>query len=245
MNNQEARFILEAYRPDGHDATEPMFAEALAQAEHDPELRAWFERQRKFDATIASKLREFAPPPELRGAILAGVRASQPRRRWWANPMWLAAAAAIALIAAVSVTLTRSRSTKAATELAAFAINDLANAHDEHEGEPPLLAGVQAQLADARLPITTSVGLDLDELQRKNCRSVKVGGRDVFEICFKRDGTWYHLYAARRVDFPTGMVDAKSMLTSRGEYASTAWADSKNVYALVTRAGTAALQRLI
>ena len=32
MNNQEARFILGAYRPDGRDASEPRFAEALAQA---------------------------------------------------------------------------------------------------------------------------------------------------------------------------------------------------------------------
>jgi hypothetical protein len=245
MNNQEARFILEAYRPDGRDASEPMFTEALAQAERDPELRAWFDRQRKFDATVAAKLREFAPPAELRGAILAGVRASQPRPHWWTNPRWLAVAAAIAVLAAVSVTLTRSRHTHAASELAAFAINDLANAHDQHVGQPPSLAGVQAQLADAQLPLTAALGLDLDELRRKNCRSVSVGGREVFEICFKRDGAWYHLYAARRVDFPTGVVDAKSMLTSRGEYASTAWADSKNVYALVTKAGPAALRRLI
>src|SRR4051812_36323321 len=108
MNNPEAKFILGAYRPDGRDAGDPMFAGALSQAEHEPELHAWFESQRKFDATIAGKLRDVAPPAELREAILAGVRASQPRRHWWTNPAWLAAAAAIVVLAAVTVTVVPS-----------------------------------------------------------------------------------------------------------------------------------------
>jgi hypothetical protein len=245
MNNQEARFILGAYRPDGRDASEPRFAEALAQAERDPELRAWFEKQRKFDASFSARLREIAPPAELREAILAGVRASQPRRRFWSNPGWLAAAAAVAVIATVSITTTRSQGRQSASDLAAFALSDLANAHDEHVGEPPGLTGLQEQLVQARLPMTSSLGIDLEELRRKGCRSVKVAGREVFEICFFRDGAWYHLYAARRTDFPSGVADPKSLIALRGEYASTAWADSKNVYALVTSAGQAALRRVI
>jgi anti-sigma-K factor RskA len=105
MTHHEARFILGACRPDGRDAADPMFTEALALAERDPELRRWFERQRSLDATLAAKLQQVAPPAELREAIMAGVRASQPRRPWWAHRGWLAAAAAIAIIATVSVTL--------------------------------------------------------------------------------------------------------------------------------------------
>src|SRR5688572_8948158 len=103
MNNQEAKFMLGAYRPDGQDAGDPMFAEALGQVERDPELRTWFERERKFDTHVSEKLRALAPPPELRAAILAGARASRPRLRWWANPLWVAAAAAVVMITTVSV----------------------------------------------------------------------------------------------------------------------------------------------
>ena len=53
MKNQEAKFILGAYRPDGQDAGDPVFAEALSQAERDPDLRTWFERGRKFDTTVS------------------------------------------------------------------------------------------------------------------------------------------------------------------------------------------------
>lgn len=245
MNNQEAKFILGAYRPNGPDAGDPMFAEALGQAERDPELRAWLERERKFDTAFAGRLRDIAPPAELRAAILAGARASRPRRRWWTHPLWLAAAA-IAIIAAVGITVVPSASEPRVSELAAFALGDLVEAHDDHVGYPPELASLQDRLGAVQLPLTAEpgIGIDLDELRRMNCRSVRIAGREVFEICFVRDGTWYHLYAARRNDFAPGPVDPNSLIQSRGEYVATAWADARNVYALVAH-GQEALRQVI
>jgi len=247
MKNQEAKFILGAYRPDGRDAGDPAFAEALAQAEHDPELRTWFEKQRKFDAAFSAKLQAIAPPAGLREAILAGSRisAGQPKRRWWTNPVWLAAAAALVLVAALSLTLRTRASGPTAGELASFALRDLAEAHDNHVGFPPELAGVQAQLASAQTPLASNLKLNLDELRKNNCRSVEVGGRRIFEVCFQRDGTWYHVYVGRRSDFAPGAIDPKSLMKVRDQYASTVWADANNVYALVTHAGAEVLRRVI
>lgn len=245
MNNQEARFILGAYRPDGRDAGDPTFAEALVQAERDPELRAWLQRQRKLDTAVAGKLEEVAPPAGLREAILAGARVSQPRRRWWVNPVWLSAAATIALIAAVSITIGPSAGSPPVTDLTTFALTDIADAHDEHVGFPPTLTGLQMRLSAAEAPLTTVFSeIDLNELRGRNCRSLLIAGREVFEICFLYDGTWYHLYAGRREDFGPGPIDPRSMITSQGEFAATAWADSKHVYALVTD-DEEALRRLI
>lgn len=87
MTNGEAKFILTAYRPNGRDAADSLFAEALAQARTDPELRKWFAAQLAFDTSISAKLRELQPPDRLRELILAGVRVSsragRPRRRHW------------------------------------------------------------------------------------------------------------------------------------------------------------------
>jgi hypothetical protein len=244
MNNQEAKFILGAYRPDGRDAADPMFAEALAQAERDPDLRAWLERQRRFDSEVAGKLREIAPPPGLRDAILAGVRVSQRRRSWWQNPWWLATAAVIAVMAALTVQVRRAEALPTPAEFSAFALHDLAAAHDDHVGYPPELADLQGSLMSGRLPLTEAVGIDVADLQRRRCRSVLLAGREVFEICFPRDGTWYHLYVARRSDFRSVDSDPGALVSSRGEYASAVWADSKNIYALVAR-GTEAVRRVI
>lgn len=248
MNNQEAKFILGAYRPDGRDASDPMFHDALAQADHDPELRAWFEQQRKFDAALGAKLRSIAPPTGLREAILTGgrVSAGKAERRWWTHPAALAAAAAIVLVAVLSTTLRRSSALSTGGDFAAFVAQDLDEAHHDHVGYPASLAAVQAQLANFQLPLTKHLTLDLAELRSKNCRAIKIGdGREVFEICFQRDGIWYHVYVGRRSDFAPGAMDPQALTRVKGLLASTAWADANHVYALVTLEGADALKRMI
>jgi hypothetical protein len=240
MNNPEAKFLLGAYRPDGRDAHDPAFAEALAQAERDPELRAWLAREQQLDAAVAEKLAALAPPPGLREAILAGARASRQRRHWWTHPAWLAAAAAaIVLLATVAVWWPRAVIPADAPDLASVALSDLAGAHLLHQAHPGALASVQAQLVHATAPLSRSLRLDRAELQAHGCRALSVGGREVFEVCFQREGTWYHLYIARRGDFAPGELQA------RGDYAAAGWNDGENVFALVTHSGLAALRKLI
>lgn len=248
MKNEEAKFILGAYRPDGRDARDATFGSALAQTETDPELRRWFDEQRKFDAAFTAKLQQIAPPPGLREAILTGSRVSvgaRPKRAWWQHSAWLAAAAALVMLGTLSVALRPASPHPSGSELATFALRDLADSHDEHVVHPPALATVQAQLASARLPLTHRLDLNLDELRRQQCRRVQVSGRELFEICFQRDGTWYHVYVGRRQDFAPGELDPRDLVKVEGQFASTAWADKNYVYALVTRAGADALQRVI
>ena len=73
ITNQSAKFVLNAYRPNGADAQDPVFRVALEQAARDPELAAWFKEQRSFDSLIADKLAEIQPPANLYSAILAGI----------------------------------------------------------------------------------------------------------------------------------------------------------------------------
>jgi hypothetical protein len=81
INNESAKFVLNAYRPNGADARDPVFRTALEQAARDPELAAWFREQRSFDSLIADKLAEFQPPATLYTAILDGIaNRSQVRR---------------------------------------------------------------------------------------------------------------------------------------------------------------------
>lgn len=245
MNNQEAKFIFGAYRPDGRDAGDAVFAEALAQAERDPALRRWLENEQKIDATIAGKLQAIAPPAGLREAILAGVRASQPRRQWAQNSRWWAAAAAMLVLGATIWSFLPARGLPTAAELTALALSDLAAAHDDHVGRPSGLETVQDALIAGREPLRQAMRVDADELRARGCRTVKIAGRDVFELCFWRDGVVYHLYVGRRSDFAPGSIDPQALMATRGAYAATAWADARNVYALVTEGPVEALRRVI
>jgi hypothetical protein len=69
MDKQRAKFILQSFRPDGADAHDPDFAEALGFAAEDRELGAWLAKERARDAAFASALGELPIPEDLREAI--------------------------------------------------------------------------------------------------------------------------------------------------------------------------------
>jgi hypothetical protein len=196
MNNDEAKFILGVFRPGGRDAADPAFAASLAQAERDPALRAWLQREQALDEALSAKLAE-VPVPDMRGLILAGGRASQRRRAWWRGTLWLAAAAAVALVIGV---VSRIHQGGGSGDLAAFARHDLAADVQDHLGAVPGLASLQQHLADPATRLSAGLDLDLARLRQSGCRVVKVSGRDVYEVCFARDGQ-FHLYVAARADF--------------------------------------------
>lgn len=243
MNHEEAKFLLRARRPGGRDAGEAVFAEALAAAAHDPKLKAWLEREERSDAAIARKIGEVAPPAGLREAILAGARAgARGRERTAWRSGWLLAAAAAAVVFAVGVVGTRIGGGLSAEELAGFALNDLANAHADHVGRPAGLGSVQARLAGASATGRQALTVDVEELRSGGCRAVRVAGREVFEVCFRRDGAWYHLYVVRAGGGRGDAGPVKEL--ERGRMVAATWSDGRTAYALVTDAGREALRKV-
>lgn len=77
MDKEEARFILGCFRPDGSDAAEPEFAEALQLAAADRELGEWLAKERAQDAEFSSMLDRLPLPEGLREEIMAGLAAER------------------------------------------------------------------------------------------------------------------------------------------------------------------------
>jgi hypothetical protein len=73
MDKEHARFTLRCFRPDGADAENPDFAEALAWAAKDRELGEWLARERAHDSVFANALNAVSIPGDLREEILAGL----------------------------------------------------------------------------------------------------------------------------------------------------------------------------
>ena len=71
MDRQEAKDILLLYRAGKDpDSVHPRMREALAEAEHDPELGQWFKAHRTLDDTVRSGFLQIAVPESLRERIL-------------------------------------------------------------------------------------------------------------------------------------------------------------------------------
>lgn len=248
MNNEQARFLLRAYRPGGRDADDAAFSEALQQAQADPALGAWFEGQQAFDAAVAARLQAVTPPPGLREAILTGARLSRAEpRTWWRSAGWLAMAASLAVIASLVATYRVWRPGPAQAELAQiadFALTEPAVAHDAGP-HADHLGAFGAWLQNPAIRITSDPPVDLAQLKAQGCRAVNIAGHEVFEVCFNRNGGWYHLYLARRSDFAPAQGPAGPVFREQGQRATVAWTDQECAYVLMARGGADALRRIL
>jgi len=244
MTSDEAKFILSAYRPDGSDAGNAAFGDALRMAGNDPMLGSWFGMSRAHDAAVAAKLREVAPPAGLREAILAGARVSGARRSEGVGRAWIVGLAAAAVLAVVIVTMkapVRPEPTGAA--FAGFAINDMVTAKHGGSGEPAGALIAELQTSGSRIPGAGQI--DFDKLRATGCRTISFAGHDVIEVCFVRDGTMFHLYVSRRIE-PLGDSEAIGpSFVSQAAGAAAAWSDRSFDYALASTAGTEAIRRLL
>lgn len=244
MKNEEAKFILSAYRPNGQDANDPTFREALEQVRKDPALAKWFEFEQKFDRAMTAKLGSVVPPEGLRAAILAGSRVSEETTRaWWRQPKWLALAASVLVLLSVG-TLAVWPARVDAQELAKFALKD--TAHEGHSGHGDANEALQEQLSNPAIPLGQGVKVDFANLKATGCRTIKLEGRELLEVCFKRNGKWFHCYIGRRADFPKACrLGAPPEFTSSDRLCSASWSDAEHVYVLVGSAGLEAVKHLL
>jgi hypothetical protein len=242
MNNEEAKFILRAYRPNGADAADPLFSAPCTVAERDPQLGAWFARELAFDAAIAAKLRGIDPPAELRDIIVAGGRASLQHRLNWRVPLWLSAAAAIFAFFFTEMRI-RPATSADVQQLTSFALGDAA--HPElHKGYVATLADVEKQLEEPKTRLSQDLNINDGDLRDGGCRTIQVAGHDVFEICINR-GDLMHLYIARREDFEAQRGRSEPTFRVQGKLASATWTDDRHAYVLVSDQGVDDLRRAL
>jgi hypothetical protein len=116
MDKEAARFILHSFRPDGADAGDPDFAEALKLATENRELGEWLASERAFDSAFANALVRVNLPENLREdimACLASERGDFPQAADGTDAAWIGALASIqpppALRDAVLAAMDRTR----------------------------------------------------------------------------------------------------------------------------------------
>ncbi|ATC62924.1 hypothetical protein CMV30_02520 [Nibricoccus aquaticus] len=253
MDNEEAKFILKAYRASGADAGDARFAEALEQAKRDPELGRWLEREQALDKAVATKMRAVMPPAGLREAILAGgkmsARAEQQRERsWWSQPRWMALAASVVLMLGVAgVSWPRFAAADEAKRFGAFAMNDLIEAAN-HDAHGPGMGQLAAIVSDAKRRLGGALPIEFDALKANGCRTVRYDGRDVLEVCFERGGKEFHLYVMKRPENAWMRVGAEAVQivdAGRDGVMSAVWSDERHVYALAGAEGVGALRAVL
>lgn len=78
MDKEQARFILQSFRPNGEDSSDADFRDALRLAVEDRELGQWLADERAADAAFATAVNEIEIPEQLRLNLLAVIRGEAP-----------------------------------------------------------------------------------------------------------------------------------------------------------------------
>jgi hypothetical protein len=233
MNNHEAQFVLNAYRPNGQDAADPQFSDALAQARRDPALQRWFDDSIAFDKAITEKLCAVEVPAGLRENILAGGKVSRPSG--WLRPLHkLAIAAAILLFAIAGFVMHESSKPRLAgwqTE-ALDVISSLVKGKSRFDFQSHNSAQLVAWLADNRAMTSTKIPDRLLGLQSLGCKTFSWNGTDVSVLCFVNDGHEVHLVMTKASAMADRALQGEPQMVQRGEWATATWRSGEMVYML-------------
>ena len=232
MNNQEAQLILQAYRPGGQDASDPLFAEALERAQRDPALQKWLAEENALDARVREKLQTAIPiPPELKSNLLAQRKIVR-LAPWYFQPVKLAAAAAVVLLLGLAASrllpqkqaqLVAFRSAMANYSLTkkehiVFTSHDITQVQEWLQGQ-----GIKA---DFELPAA------LRRSPTHGCRLVDWNGRKGAMICFFVNGEHTDLFVMDGGGLPGLPENGAPQFAEAGGMTTVAWAKAGKIYLL-------------
>ena len=220
MNIEEAKFILQSYRPGDEDHDDPVFVDALAMLKQSDELRAWHRSEVAFDQLFQSKVQSIEPPADLRVTILAGMRAGAThraetaalnkvdttQRSFWAANKWLGLAAAMVVILAVGSLMrwapqpgTASNRVAAAHTPALLSyLTDHYTAFsgfDKNSNDAATLVSY-LDTQGAPHPKMTDLPKYLNGAPTMGCLQTSFYGESISMICFYTEKGMVHLYTA-------------------------------------------------
>jgi hypothetical protein len=241
MTKEQAKQVLQLYRPGSADAGDPEFAEALKLCERDAELKEWFGSHCALYTALRSKFKRIAVPEGLKEQIIAERQAHRPTPLWQKAVLLAGACAALALMASwlfQNITprerhdFAAYRNYMGSFAARAYSMDDLTNNLDQIR----LFLADKKAIADYVLP----------ENLKKNasaagCVSTKWQGQNVSMICFQsgrplppgqQSDLW--LFISDR----TIAKDAPAVATPRVEksngFVTASWTVGNRTYVLAT-----------
>lgn len=218
MDNEQAKFILQAYRPGGQDAEDPEVIAALEHARRDPELDRWLEDSIAADRAIAEKLRGCAPPAGLRETILAGGRLARPIP-FWRRPSVLAVAACFAVLFGLTIFKPAQTQAQPVDQFAAEYVSGLTKL--SHPGSS--LEDLEPFLRGRRVECPPG----LKKLGTVGCCEGKYQGKRFSIICFKSKEEGLrpevHLLVFDRADLPDLPPNHEPAVSQQGDWAIACW----------------------
>lgn len=234
MNSEEAKFILQAYRPNTDDDHDPRFIEALDLLKQNQELNQWFEEHQAFDLAVSTKVNELPVPSDLRTNILAG-RSLIHRKSFYQQPSFLAMAATVAGV----YQFYSSEANPWEEDMVAFLATDFQLDHSSNE------IGEVKEWLTSRTAVNQTLPEGLEESPVFGCQTFEWKGRKVALACFTVDGTVVHVFMMNRSDLPQLDSGNDPHFHSVENWATACWGDDLTHYFVASHGGKELLETLL
>jgi len=240
MNRQQAQEILLLYRPGIADAQDPDFADALALAEKDADLRRWLHDQSLVQNALREKFRKIPIPEGLKEQILSERKAhtSLPLKR----KLVLSAVCGVCVLLLVAAILPRLRSHED---------KSFANFHNRmvrtvaREGLYPRMELETNDLAQIRQYLAQHQGhgdyvlpVALQKATSTGCATLEWQGKRVSMVCFNSgknpapNQSDLFLFIINRADLPKAPPPGALSFAQANRLATASWTYGDKTYVL-------------
>ncbi|MEO8439786.1 MAG: hypothetical protein ABI540_06135 [Spartobacteria bacterium] len=245
MDEQQARLILESYRP-GVDLEDAEIVAALETAGRNPESARWLEEEQAFDRAIGEHIQSIPAPYGLKTRILAR-RPAPVTSRFARLILGLAGAVALLFLLAQVADLWRNRGAESSNLLPAYASEMVSfiKVAPSLDLVSPNLRAIMGWLEDEKA-IPPHVPVKLALLDPVGCRVLSFRQHDVTLICFNREsGKLAHLFVVDRAALPGLKPGAAVVFQREGEWMTATWAENDQVYMIAVQGDEAAARRFL
>jgi anti-sigma factor RsiW len=259
MNREEAKLILQSYRPGGQDAGDPQFAEALALAKQDAGLAAWFAQQQKFDAQVSREIKSLPMPFDLRAKILA--RENLPRQKivelpapaWWRglfsfnSPASWVMAAAILILCCLAVFLKQTEGSAVfadySAQMVSAAMNDTNHVAVENKDMKQIVNWLAEHHGENKFVLPVALNGDSGLM---GCRVLDWHGQKVSMLCYGLSGMGHvDLFVAKANVFSDAPPEDKPQFASSGGMPTASWSHEGEVYLMVGHGDVTDLEKVL
>ncbi|HIG31488.1 MAG TPA: hypothetical protein EYQ50_28240 [Verrucomicrobiales bacterium] len=246
MDKDEARYILESFRPSGEDSNDPGFREALNRVHLDPALEKEFSEQRLLDAAICRKIDESPVPKDLKMAILAGRKTIPPiRSRGFAGAISIAAAIIFSVFTAKFLINSSSSysefdgfRTVMTRDLSQPGFINLKVQGSEYSKLRAWLVGMQS-------PAPLVLPGSIEHFPPMGCQTQNWKEGKVSLICFVKRGEMLHLFIIDRNTFPDLPGSESPLFAKTGRWSTAGWAEGEKSYLLASTSNLDSLRKVM
>ena len=240
---QQAKQILLAYRPWATTAQDPEMVEALALCRGDAELANWFEAHCAAQLAIRSSLKKIKPPEAFREQIISEVGA-QLRPAWYRRPAFVAVAALIVTVIAITSIITSVLPGKVSREeinFATYRTRMIRSAVKSYgmDVETNDVTQIRNYLAQNKSHADYAVPAKLDEKSTVGCALLNWQGKPVAMICYRTgrplaagSKSDMFLFVADSKDVPDSPQESAPQFSQVGSLATASWSQNGKVYVL-------------